>query len=79
MDKIERKACLNCRYSGMGNYCWKCGKLLVDISTMKCECGQSVSFRHRFCVNCGQKITEDKILCFLEAREGGISGKTEGG
>ncbi|KKM76420.1 hypothetical protein LCGC14_1380350 [marine sediment metagenome] len=64
--------CFQCRDGEIeiGNYCKDCGSLLRDISDwdMSCECGHEVYPWSHYCTECGERITEDRILLYLEVK-----------
>lgn len=61
--------CLQCRYREMGNYCQRCGSHLVDILSwdMECpKCGRFIFPWYYYCDECGERITQDSIILYLE-------------
>ena len=44
--------CKESRYFG-GNFCVKCGMDLIN--SIKCDCGEEMDSRYRFCPRCGAK------------------------
>ena len=64
--------CPQCRYREVGNYCWKCGSFLIDISNwgMKCECGKLIYPWVWHCQNCGRINSMDNIILYVEAKDG---------
>lgn len=41
------------------NFCWKCGKALVNV--LHCVCGREIGFVDRFCVGCGRAIEQHGV------------------
>lgn len=60
--------CLHCRHSAVGNFCWKCGSLLIDVFSfaMECECRSAILPWAYYCNNCGKRIAEESIYSYLE-------------
>ena len=72
-----RGFCCRCRYRRTGNYCQVCGGCLIDLGDlsqwdMRCKCCCRVYPWHKYCDKCGEPITADHIMLYLEERGGKI-------